>query len=240
MFQPARKGCGALPNTGAYGMPYTEREQPTGLQADALASNAVPNTAPILTAEASAREGSGPVEPLDQRYRLSWYRSRGLLPDDVAPCAISAAHVRLTGRQPARDPQRRICRAYSPVELLAALAEVNREQRQKAIARVKRLAAAPPPPPPPPLPSVADLWDLALGWIARHRGPVWRFSDGRLSGTLSGPDAGALTAVVELHDPALSTDERSWLGHALAKASKRRTYLRVLPLPPVAPPGGLI
>jgi hypothetical protein len=74
-----------------------------------------------------------------ERHRLGWWEVRGLLPPGLAPCAISAAYTRATGRPPARDPERRVSRAYSAVELLAALAELERTRRRRP---------APPPPTP--------------------------------------------------------------------------------------------
>jgi hypothetical protein len=76
-----------------------------------------------------------------ERHRLAWWEVRGLLPPGLAPSAISAAYARATGRPPARDLERRVSRAYSAVELLAALAELERTRRRRP---------APPPPPPAP------------------------------------------------------------------------------------------
>ena len=106
----------------------------------------------------------------DSRHRVSWYTARGLLPQGLAPCSIAAAYIRTTGRQPARDPERRQYKAYSPLELLAALAELSRTAPPAA-------PPAPPPPPPrapqpaayrcPPAPQwqadpMADVWARAL------------------------------------------------------------------------------
>jgi hypothetical protein len=169
----------------------------------------------------------------DQRHRVSWYASKGLLPQGVTPCSIAAAHTRATGQQPARDPERRQYRAYSPLELLAALAELSRERQQKAIAAAKRLAATapplPPPPPPPPAPPPETVWLLALGWLASKGAPVFRFSPGRLLGVIPQGKPGEVLAVVELPDPNITADQRSWLGHALAQATRQPTHLRVLP-----------
>lgn len=169
----------------------------------------------------------------DQRNRLSWYAARGLLPQGVTPCSIAAAHVRLTGRQPARDPQQKATRCYSPLELLAALAELSRERQQKAIAAAKRLAATapplPPPPPPPPATPPETVWLLALGWLASKGAPVFRFAAGRLLGVIPQGKPGEVLAVVELPEPNLTADERAWLGQALANATRQPTYLRVLP-----------
>ena len=74
-----------------------------------------------------------------ERHRLAWWEVRGLLPPGLAPSAISAAYARATGRPPARDLERRVSRAYSAVELLAALAELERTRRRRP---------APPPPAP--------------------------------------------------------------------------------------------
>lgn len=96
-------------------------------------------------------QGGGNPEPM--RRRLAYWIAVGAVPPDVPPTSIAAAHARLTGRPPARDPERRANRAYSADELRMALAH---------------LAERPPrptPPPPPQLPLVL-VDPLALIWWA--------------------------------------------------------------------------
>lgn len=94
------------------------------------------------------------------RHRLSWYGERGLMPQGIAPSSIAAAHVRLTGRQPARDPERRHYKAYSPLELLAALAELSRSAQPPAPPTPR--APQPPPAPQRQADPMADIWARAL------------------------------------------------------------------------------
>lgn len=93
----------------------------------------------------------------ETRHRLSHWRALGLVPPDVAPCAIAAALTRLTGRPPARDRQTRI---YTRGELLAALAELERTP-------APRPRPAPPPVVAPPRPAADAL--AAIWWAALER-----------------------------------------------------------------------
>lgn len=77
------------------------------------------------------------LQPL--RRRLAAWVAAGVAPPGLAPAAVAAAHLRVTGRPAARDPERPQYRVYSADELRAALVELA--------ARSPR----PAPPPPPPL-----------------------------------------------------------------------------------------
>jgi len=91
--------------------------------------------------------GCGSCPP--ERRPLRDWLALGLVPPGLPPCAIAAALTRLTGRPPARDPQRR-ARTYSADELRLALAELGRSPRPAA------------PPPPPPADPLALVWAAAL------------------------------------------------------------------------------
>lgn len=105
------------------------------------------------------REGTGrqPLRPEHERgpepmrLRLAHWVALGAAPPDVAPSSIAAAHTRLTGYPPARDPERRAARAYSGAELRQALAALGR-----------RPPIAPPEPPQPaPLDPLPLIWHAA-------------------------------------------------------------------------------
>jgi hypothetical protein len=105
------------------------------------------------TQKASVRHplGADPdgLAAADQRHRLSWWAARGLLPQGLEPSTIAAAYVRATGRQPARDPDRKQSRAYSAWELLQALAQLGPALRPLGAAAARPAPAAAPPPPRP-------------------------------------------------------------------------------------------
>lgn len=90
--------------------------------------------------------GNGPVE---RRHRLTHWRLLGYAPYDLAPATVAAAYVRSTGKQPARDPERRAYRVYSRDELAQALAELRRD-----------------PSPPPPADPLVLIWASAITHVA--------------------------------------------------------------------------
>ena len=145
MFEPATGGVEAPLTTGVYGIPHTEREQPRWHAAPAQQESSG-LTDPILPQQPSARAGSGPVQPLDQRHRLSHWASLGLLPH-VKGCSVAAAYTRATGRRPARDPKLHSYRVYSRWELQLALAELGLQLRTA---------------PPPPDPALPLIWAAAI------------------------------------------------------------------------------
>jgi hypothetical protein len=66
---------------------------------------------------------TAPPCPADApRHRLSHWAACGLVPDEVAPCAVAAAYVRAVGQHPRRQ---RGSRLYSLRELGLALAELG-------------------------------------------------------------------------------------------------------------------
>ena len=107
----------------------------------------------------------GRTADLRHRRRLAAWVAAGAAPPGVAPSAVAAAHTRLTGRPPARDPTHRATRTYSLGELRAALAELA-SRSPRPTQPPPRPASPPPrqtPPPADPLP-LAD--PLGLIWIA--------------------------------------------------------------------------
>ena len=86
---------------------------------------------------------------VERRHRLAHWRLLGHAPYHLAPAAIAAAYVRATGRQPARDPERRASRAYSFSELQLALAELGYCD-----------------PPPPPADPLALIWAAVVARVA--------------------------------------------------------------------------
>jgi hypothetical protein len=136
-------GVEAPSNTEAV---YTARSAQPRWHATPRKQEASGLTAPILPPEASAGRRSGPVQPLDQRHRLSHWAALGLLPD-VTGCSIAAAYTRATGRPPARDPELHAYRVYARWELQLALAELGLQLRTA---------------PPPPDPALPLIWAAAL------------------------------------------------------------------------------
>lgn len=106
-----------------------------------------PNRTPVQrTAE------RGQLQPL--RRRLAAWVAAGVAPPGLAPAAVAAAHLRVTGCPAARDPERPQYRVYSADELRAALIELA--------ARSPR----PAPPPPPPLDPLPLIWQAAAQRLA--------------------------------------------------------------------------
>jgi hypothetical protein len=91
----------------------------------------------------------GRTADLRHRRRLAAWVAAGVCPHWVAPSAVAAAHTRLTGRPPARDPDRPGIRTYSLDELRAALAELASRSPRPA------------PPPPPPADPLPLIWQAA-------------------------------------------------------------------------------
>ena len=67
------------------------------------------------------------------RYRWAVWHRQGVLPPDLPPATLARGYRLAYGRDPARDPERQACRAYSAAELAAALEALDHP-------------AAPPPP----------------------------------------------------------------------------------------------
>ncbi|MFN9548395.1 MAG: hypothetical protein ACK6AD_15250 [Cyanobacteriota bacterium] len=88
------------------------------------------------------------------RRRLAAWVAAGVAPPNLAPAAVAAAHLRVSGRPAARDPQRRGYRIYSADELRAALIELAGRSPRPA------------PPPPPPLDPLPLLWHAAARRLA--------------------------------------------------------------------------
>ena len=101
-----------------------------------------PNRTPVQrTAE------GGQLQPL--RRRLAAWVAAGVAPPGLAPAAVAAAHLRVTGRPAARDSERPQYRVYSADELRAALIELAGRSPRPA------------PPPPPPLDPLPLIWRAA-------------------------------------------------------------------------------
>lgn len=101
---------------------------------------------PNRTRPAVQKEGQQ-LQPL--RRRLAAWVAAG-----VAPPAVAAAHLRISGRPAARDPERPQYRVYSADELRAALAELASRSPRPA------------PPPPPPLDPLPLIWQAAAQRLA--------------------------------------------------------------------------
>lgn len=107
---------------------------------------------PQPTRQSVQTEGKG-LQPL--RRRLAAWVAAGVAPPGLAPAAVAAAHARLTGRPPARDPDRSgAYRVYSADELRAALIELGCRSPRPA------------PPPPPPLDPLPVIWQAAAQRLA--------------------------------------------------------------------------
>lgn len=77
-----------------------------------------------------------------------------MAPPGLVPAAVAAAHLRVSGRPAARDPQCRGYRVYSADELRAALIELAHRSPRPA------------PPPPPPLDPLPLIWQAAAQRLA--------------------------------------------------------------------------
>jgi len=107
---------------------------------------------PVHVANLNKGAAAGAVlsgQLVERRHRLAHWRLLGHAPYHLAPAAIAAAYVRATGRQPARDPERRASRAYSLSELRLALAELGYCE-----------------PPPPPADPLALIWAAVVARVA--------------------------------------------------------------------------
>lgn len=147
-------------------------------------------TDPILPQQPSARAGSGPVQTLDQRHRLSHWAALGLLPD-VTGCSVAAAYIRATGRTPARDPKLHSYRVYSRWELQLALAELGLQLRTA---------------PPPPDPALPLIWAAA---IARLPLPSTRMLLSREAWLRSLQEVGGRVVAQVVVEPAWRTTVKS-------------------------------
>lgn len=92
------------------------------------------------------------LQPL--RRRLAAWVAAGVAPPGLAPAAVAAAHLRVTGCPAARDPERPQYRVYSADELRAALIELAGRSPRPA------------PPPPPPLDPLPLIWQAAAQRMA--------------------------------------------------------------------------
>jgi hypothetical protein len=81
---------------------------------------------------------------------------------------VAAAHLRVSGRPAARDPQRPQYRVYSADELRAALVELAGRSPRPA------------PPPPPPLDPLPLLWQAAAQRLALPSNRLLLLHQGRL------------------------------------------------------------
>lgn len=91
-----------------------------------------------------------------------------MAPPGLAPAAVAAAHLRVSGRPAARDPQRPQYRVYSADELRAALVELAGRSPRPA------------PPPPPPLDPLPLLWQAAAQRLALPSNRLLLLHQGRL------------------------------------------------------------
>lgn len=101
---------------------------------------------PNRTRQSVQTEGKR-LQPL--RRRLAAWVAAGVAPPGLAPAAVAAAHLRVTGRPAARDSERPQYRVYSADELRAALIELAGRSPLPAL------------PPPPPLDPLALIWQAA-------------------------------------------------------------------------------
>lgn len=150
------------------------------------------------------------------RRRLAAWVAAGVAPADLAPAAVAAAHVRITGRPAARDPQHRATRVYSADELRAALLELgHRPQR-----------SAPPPPPPPDLRPL--VWAAALQRLPLPSTRMLLSQQAQLLELReSGRKLWALVAVVPRWRP-LVESRRDLVTRALADTMARPVALQLL------------
>lgn len=96
----------------------------------------------------SVQTEGGRLQPL--RRRLAAWVAAGVAPPGLAPAAVAAAHLRVSGRPAARDPQCRGYRVYSADELRAALIELAGRSPRRS-----------PPPPSAPLDPLPLIWQAA-------------------------------------------------------------------------------
>lgn len=106
------------------------------------------------------------LQPL--RRRLAAWVAAGVAPHGLAPAAVAAAHVRVTGCPPARDPSCRGFRVYSADELRAALVDLGHRSPRPA------------PPPPPPLDPLPLIWQAAAQRMAMPTARMLLSQQGRL------------------------------------------------------------
>ncbi len=120
---------------------------------------------PNRTRQSVQTEGEQ-LQPL--RRRLAAWVAAGVAPPGLAPAAVAAAHLRVSGRPAARDPQRPQYRVYSADELRAALVELAGRSPRPA------------PPPPPPLDPLPLLWQAAAQRLALPSNRLLLLHQGRL------------------------------------------------------------
>ena len=158
-----------------------------------------------------------------QRFRWAVWHRRGMVPADLPPVTLARGY-RLAhgGREPARDPERRACRAYSAAELAAALAALGYPSPH------------PTPPPPPPAELLGLLWWAALQRVQLPSTRMLLCHQARLL-ELSETGRGELLALVEVAPSWLPMVEsrRGLVVDALAETMTRRVALQLVAQPEV-------
>ncbi len=150
------------------------------------------------------------LQPL--RRRLAAWVADGLAPPGLAPAAVAAAHLRVTGCPAARDPERPQYRVYSADELRAALAE---------------LASRSPRPAPPPLDPLPLIWQAAAQRMAMPTARMLLSQQGRL---IALHKRGQLVAAVVAAPPQwlpLIEARRALVARALADTLARPVVLEL-------------
>lgn len=163
--------------------------------------------------DSSQEAGSAPV----QRFRWAIWHRRGMVPADLPPATLARGYRLAYDRPPARDPERRACRAYSAAELTAALAALGYRAPQ------------PTPLPPPPAELLGLLWWAALQRLALPSTRMLLCHQARLL-ELSETGRGELLALVEVVPSWLAMVEsrRGLVVDALAETMARRVALQLV------------
>jgi hypothetical protein len=133
---------------------------------------------------------------------------------------VAAAHLRVSGRPAARDPERPQYRTYSADELRAALIELA--------GRSPRLA----PPPPPPLDPLPLLWQAAARRLALPSNRMLLLQQARLTALRErGRLVVAVVAVVPQWLPMIES-RRGVIARALADTLARPVALELREVAP--------
>mgnify|MGYP006285855079 FL=1 len=153
------------------------------------------------------------LQPL--RRRLAAWVAAGVAPPGLAPAAVAAAHLRVSGRPAARDPQCRGYRVYSADELRAALIELAGRSPRPA------------PPPPPPLDPLPLLWQAATQRLALPSSRMLLLQQARLIALRErGRLVVAVVGVVPHWRPMIET-RRGLIAQALADTLARPVALEL-------------
>lgn len=138
-----------------------------------------------------------------------------MVPADLPPATLARGYRLAYDRPPARDPERRACRAYSAAELTAALAALG--------------CRAPHPTPPPPAELLSLLWWAALQRLALPSTRMLLCHQARLL-ALSETGRGELLALVEVVRPWLRVvqNRRGLVAAALAETMGRPVLLQLV------------